>query len=648
MRQIFLPLLMLAGINAAAQLLPDESQQLISSERRSFAAAHNARVYSAATNNYDVNYYRCRWEVTPVNRYIKGSVMMRFRTTAAAASITLDLHVQLGVDSVVYHGSNIAFTRGNDNSLRLNFPTAITSGSLDSVRIHYQGTAPNSGYYVTATHNGTPILYTQSESYGASHWWPCKDMNVDKADSVDLYVTYPSTYVASSNGMAVSETVSGANKTTYFKHRYPISTYLVAIAVTNYSVFNDMAVLASRTVPLTLHCYPENATVFQSVLGTAKFSMEQFSPLIGEYPFANERYGQTQWNLGGGMEHQTNTFLGSTGPSLVAHELAHQWFGDRVTCRSWSDIWLNEGFATYMEFQYMLLTAPSTRVAYLQAWANTITTSAGGSVYIIPADTLNENRIFDNRLTYKKGGYLGVMLRWKLGDSAFYRGLRRYLADPAVSYGTALTADLQRNLEAESGLSLTEFFNDWFYGQGYPNYSAVWSQQNGGSVSVTLSQTQSHASVSFFEMPVPLQFKNATRDTTVIANHTQSGQAFTFNLDFVPDTMIIDPQLWILSKTKTVQRLSTSVSSLAWNEQVRLYPNPATGTVFITLPNTAGSGTSYRLVNAGGQTLRGGLLAGNGANRQIDVSGLASGNYWLELADRLGRVLARKTVQVRW
>ncbi|RYD95022.1 MAG: T9SS type A sorting domain-containing protein [Sphingobacteriales bacterium] len=282
---------------------------------------------------------------------------------------------------------------------------------------------------------------------------------------------------------------------------------------------------------------------------------------------------------------------------------------------------------------------------YLQSWINTITASPGGSVYILPADTLDENRIFDNRLTYKKGGYLGVMLRWKLGDSVFYRGIRRYLNDPLVAYGTALTADLQRNLEAESGQSLTEFFNDWFYGQGYPNYSATWIPMNGGAVQVTLNQTQSNASVSFFEMPVPLQFRNATRDTIVIANHTQSGQAFSFNLGFVPDTMIIDPQLWILSKTKTTQRVLTAVPNLEWNDRVQVYPNPARGSVQVSLPAGATGTYSYRLISAAGQTVAAGTLSGTGNNRRVGLESIAPGIYWIELSDRRG-LLARKQVQV--
>src|SRR5690606_2063981 len=146
------------------------------------------------------------------------------------------------------------------------------------------------------------------------------------------------------------------------------------------------------------------------------------------------------------------------------------------------------------------------------------------------------------RLTYLKGGYLVHMLRWILGDSTFFRGVRRYLNDPLLSYGTALSSDLKRNLEAESGVDLTNFFDDWLYGEGYPNYSAIWIQKPNFEVEVKLDQTQSHPSVSFFEMPVPLYFSSATKDTIIRVDHVQNGQIFTVNPGFAADTMMIDPE----------------------------------------------------------------------------------------------------------
>jgi aminopeptidase N len=639
MRYIFFSILFLLPLILLAQADPADI------ERAHFRHQREHGMESVASNDYDVQYYRCTWNVNPSVRAISGSVMMYFKAVTTTSSIILDLHQALVVDSIRYRNAGSNYVQGTNKSLKVNFPAPIAAGQRDSIEIFYHGTPPSTAYFITTTHTGTPVLYSQSESYGASTWWPCKDVLNDKADSVDILLTYPSSFSSSSNGLAVQETTNGTNKTTWWKHRYAIAPYLVAIAVTNYTMVNDAVTLPTRTMPLALHAYPESAAAFQNSLNTAKFCLQQFGPLISEYPFVKERYAITQWNIGGGMEHQTNSFMGSTGSSLSAHELAHQWFGDKVTCRSWSDIWLNEGFASYMEFQYMELTAPANRISFLQSWINTITTSPSGSVYILPADTLNETRIFDNRLSYKKGGYLAVMLRGKLGDSTFYRGIRRYLNDPTLAYGTALTADLQRNLELESGQSLTEFFNDWFYGQGYPNYTATWSSAGAGNVQLQLNQTQSHSSVSFFEMPVPLQFKDATHDTTITVNHTSSGQLFNLTPGFVPDTVIIDPRLWILSKTKLATRntTATAVSDLEWNNGLQLFPNPASDYLNLVLPDATAGTVSYRIVNEQGQLIAAGNLPGTGNRRRLNLHHAAHGTYWIELTTKQ-KLVARKTL----
>ena len=166
------------------------------------------------------------------------------------------------------------------------------------------------------------------------------------------------------------------------------------------------------------------------------------------------------------MEHQTNSFIVSPNENLMAHELAHQWFGDKITCGSWQDIWLNEGFATYLSYFYFEKGDPAGHLNRLKNLSNAITSVPGGSVWV--EDTTNVGRIFSSRLSYNKGAYLVHMLRWVLGDTSFFRGVRQYMNDPKLAYGFAITEDLKRNLEQVSGKDLTEFFNDWFKGQGHP------------------------------------------------------------------------------------------------------------------------------------------------------------------------------------
>lgn len=583
-------------------------------------------LHSVSSSNFDVTWYRCHWIVDPAVRFIAGSITSAFTITASTASIVFDLNNALTVDSVLYHGSKTTFLQIPGNGLQVNFPATLSVGQKDAVSIYYKGVPPAGGAFVTSTHAGVPVLWTLSEPYGASLWWPCKDVLTDKADSIDIAITYPIAYTASSNGLPVGETINGATKTTFWKHRYPVASYLVAIAVTNYSVTMDAASLPSRLMPVVTYAYPEAAASFTPANGIATFCLERFSQLLTEYPFAQERYAQTQFGFGGGMEHQTNSFLFNSSPGLVAHELAHQWFGDKVTCGSWTDLWLNEGFASYMEYIYTELTNPGGRLPFLQGWRNSITSQPGGSVYV--TDTLNEARLFDARLTYRKGGYLLHMLRWKLGDSTFFRGLRRYLNDPLLAYRAARTTDLQRILEAESGQTLGAFFQAWYYGEGYPNYTAVWSQQANGKAQVRLTQAPSHQSVSFYEMPVPLQFKSATRDTIIVVNHHYSGQVFTVSPGFTADTLIIDPLLWILAKDKATQKVSEPL-----NNDLLIYPNPNSGTFSIVLPVTVTGNTAVRLYNAAGQLVYSSVIPASAASTEIRTGHLASGIYMLHLSD---------------
>ncbi len=571
-----------------------------------------------------MQFYRCHWTVDPAVRAISGSITSYFTITAATTSIVYDFSNKLTVDSILYGGKKITFSQTALNGLEINFPQLLSAKQKDSTTIFYHGIPPaGEGYFETGVHNGTPILWTLSEPYGARAWWPCKDVLADKPDSIEIVITHPVGFTSSSNGLPVVDAFSGLQRTTVWKHRYPVAPYLVAMAVTNYVTDNDSVLLDGKSMPVTMYAYPEAASRFLPATATAKFCLQNFSPLISIYPFLKERYAQTQFPYGGGMEHQTNSFIGSPNAGLVAHELAHQWFGDKVTCASWSDLWLNEGFASYMEYVYVELANGVNKLPFLQSWRNSITSVAGGSVFV--TDTLKISRLFDARLTYRKGGYLLHMLRWKLGDSTFFRGVRRYINDPLLAYKNARSADLQRNLEAESGQNLTEFFNDWLYGEGYPAYSAEWSAGRGTNITVKLAQTTSHPSVSFFEMPVPLQFKNATRDTIIRVNNTKNNEVFTLNPGFVPDTLIIDPELKILSRNNTTKK----VEAVNQPASFLLYPNPASR--ILTIGFLSFENTLVAIYNSAGQQVYRSTEAASTFELQVNTGGWAGGVYWVHL-----------------
>jgi hypothetical protein len=313
--------------------------------------------------------------------------------------------------------------------------------------------------------------------------------------------------------------------------------------------------LTNGVLPMQTYCYPESLSSFQNGTANVLNAMQLYDATFGPYPFMNEKYGHVQFGWGGGMEHQTSTFIVNIGESLIAHELGHQWFGDKITCGSWRDVWLNEGFATHLASMYMENKYPSTAVSNRVSEISNITSVAGGSVLV--DDTTNVNRIFDDRLSYTKGSHLLYMLRWILGDNAFFTALRNYQTDPAIMYGFATTADLKRNMEAAGGRDLTYFFNEWYIGQGYPTYNVQWSNAGSGNVWIKMNQVTSHSSVPFFELPIALQFKNATQQATVVVNNTSNGQTFFQSIGFVPTSVTIDPDAWLITRNNTATQIAS-------------------------------------------------------------------------------------------
>jgi hypothetical protein len=254
--------------------------------------------------------------------------------------------------------------------------------------------------------------------------------------------------------------------------------------------------------------------------------------------------------------------------------MSHQWYGDKVTCGSWQDIWVNEGFATYcqgltLDFMMNGYWFPF----WLHDRINSITSLPDGSVFCY--DTSTVARVFDWRLSYQKGAMVLHMLRWIIGDTAFFQGMKNIIADPQLAYDYAMTADIQQHFEAVSGLNLNEYFLDWIYREGHPVYTINALINPDSTVDIDISQIPSHSSVSFFELPVPLYFKNSTRDTILVFNHTYSGQDFIAEPGFVPDSVFFDPEMKLLALCDTIY-LNFSVSiDQADDIHFDVQPNPA-------------------------------------------------------------------------
>lgn len=587
-----------------------------------------------ASSNFNVGYYKCYWNVNPSQNYISGYVTSYFELTADASAITYDLSFNLTADSVVMNDQKLLFSQFNNNTITVNFPENYNKGTKDSLTIYYRGQPVGSGFgsFIISQHGGVPVMWTLSEPYGARDWWPCRNGLDDKADSIDIYVEHPSQYVAASNGIVAGSSVNGGKTITHFHHSYAIASYLVAFAVTNYTVTNTSVQLQHSVLPIITYAYPESANAFNANTYKMLDAMKLFDSAFVDYPFAREKYGQTQFGWGGGMEHQTNSFVISYGENLMAHELAHQWFGDRITCGSWQDIWLNEGFATFCaDFLYTERYNPVQYKANVQSDLDYVVSVPSGSVKV--DDTTSTGRIFDGRLSYDKGAFLLRMLRFTLGDEAFFNGLRSYLQDVKLKYGFARTNDLQKHLEDASGKNLNYFFKQWFEGQGYPSIKAEWYQANNNEVGVYLSQTTSHPSVSFYKTLVQIKFKKGNKEKTFTLNHKTNNQFFTVKTGFKPDEVIIDPDKFIISKNNTTIKINPppvkqDIIGL------RILDNPFTNKISVVLPVDNNKRAMLELFDSYGHRITSALvtLAATEQNFTINIPGnISKGNYMLVL-----------------
>ncbi len=533
----------------------------------------NNYISSIDSSHIDLKYLNAHWSIDPAINYIKGAINYHFEAIENTNTIQFSLSKKLKIDAVIYHNDSIRFSHNYFNQLIIFLPNEIKNGQSDSIAIHYQGTPSKSGFgaFTQSNHGYGPIIWTLSEPFGSLEWWPSKLNLTDKIDSIDIFIRNPKPYLAAANGILIRTDSSNNDYIHHWKHRYPIVSYLVAFAVSNYEQYTDTAMLINGPLPILNYVYPQNLVNAKIQTKAVVPILKLYESLVGPYPFAKEKYGHAQCGFSGGMEHQTMSFMGNFNRGLIAHELAHQWFGDMVTCGSWSDIWLNEGFATYFAaLANDFGVDPAQWNLFKTSTISYVTDQTDGAVKVL--DTNNVSRIFDERLSYKKGSYLLHMLRGMMGDSLFFLGLRNYLTDQKLQHHFANTQQLQNHLEDVSGLNLNSFFKNWFEGEGYPNYEVLWRNESNHQVIVTIKQKTSDPSVPFFDMPIELELSDGNQDTLLKVNHQFSGQDFILDLNFTPNQLNFDPNRWLLAKSK--------VSNIAdagnlGKITIALKPNPA-------------------------------------------------------------------------
>jgi aminopeptidase N len=542
------------------QLLPqsidDDTDALLKSEARRYQTLMKASLNPASDANIDGKYYKLDLTITASPNYLRGVVTMKATSIVASlTSITLDFMNAMIVDSVKSENMRLLITQ-HPTTVSIELNRSYGYGQMVVLDIYYRGMPGSSGFgsFEFSSHAGTPWIWSLSEPYGAKDWWPCKDHPIDKADSVDIWVTVDGSFKVGSNGklVAVVNNVDGT-KTYKWAERYPITTYLVSVAITNYAEFtNWFRYTPTDSMPVLNYVLPEHLSSAQTNLPRTIDMLRIYSDKYGLYPFINEKYGHSEFGWGGGMEHQTMTSLGGFSESLVAHELAHMWFGDMITCANWPNIWLNEGFATYSVALYNEAKYGSSSYwSYMNSQMNSAK-NAVGSIYV--RDTSNVGTLFNGALVYAKGATVLHMLRHVLSDSVFFNSVKAYADDPRFKYGVATTENFKQVCETVSGKQLGYFFDEWIYGDKYPRYTYSWraipDTDGGYTVPIRIQQTTGTTTPVFFTMPVDFKLSGSGWDTTVVLWNNLADQDFRLHIPRLPTTAQLDPLNWIL-KTAT-------------------------------------------------------------------------------------------------
>jgi aminopeptidase N len=613
----------------------------------------------ASQDDYDARYYDLDLAIDATTHTISGTVVIRATSNVdGLTSVVLDFYDNMVVDVVMLQtGAPAVYTHAND-LLTVTLGSPANTGDTFELTVVYHGTPVNDAIDFSTHGGGNPIISSLSEPIGAREWWPCKDTPADKADSARIALTVDDALVAASNGTLVSVVDNGATKTYTWKERHPITTYLISFAVTNYSHWTDTYTYSRGTMPIENYVYPEILSEAQEDLNITADAIGFYASIFGEYPFVDEKYGHAIFPWAGGMEHQTCTSYGRVlirGDHyydwILVHELSHEWWGDWVTCATWDDIWLNEGFASYCEaLWYEHIGGQSGYDDYIDGFD--YYGYFNGPIYA-PEETFG-------RTVYDKGALVLHMLRRVLelenGTRAHYPldALLGVLAQYRADHGgdSAVTADFQAECEAAYGGSLDWFFQPWVYGENRPVYEYSWvASDQGPPYGVMLHVDQVQTDAGLFTMPIDVEIETTAGDTLVTVWNDQWGQDFFIDVDAQPTGLSFDPYNWIL---KDVTEVSTGAPSGAPALSLSVPANPTGPDARLSFTLPASGRVDLRIYDVAGRLVRtlvdGELPAGGRSvvwdGRAVTGSRAASGVYFVRLGTAEGSV-SRKLVLAR-
>jgi aminopeptidase N len=557
-------------------------------------------------------------------------------------TFSIEFKQGMALDSVLVNNVKRNFSRSADH-IYISFSTPVANGTPVELKFYYNGT-PSRGIF-SGSDAGIGLNYTGnvSESFQAREWFPAKQLLNDKIDSADIWVTTTSPNMAASNGLLKSVVDVGNNKKRYQWHtNYPMNYYMPFFAVGNYMDYRNYAKPASINPDSILiqHLLVNNQNYFNNEKGNLDKTpgyLEKMSELFGIYPFYKEKYGHAQVRIGGGMEHQTMSTMHDFSEELIPHELGHQWFGDNVTCASWSDIWLNEGFASYCQYlmrEKLPTYFGNSAFTHMGEVHGNVLAQPGGSIYVPVSDAFNEGRIFNGRLSYNKASGVIHNLRFEMqSDTLFFNILKMYQQKFRDSFAT--TVNFRQLAEQVSGKNFIQFFNQWIYGEGYPTYNITYSKQGSDTLVFNIDQTTSMPSVTpFFSGLLELKILSAQGDTTLKVSHTLNNQQFKIRYAKTPSGVEVDPNNWIINK---VGSIVTGVNTITPTQAgVKIFPNPATSFIKVQFPSNTYQ--TLQIMDIQGRLLKLDAIPNASTIQQVNLQ-LTPGVYFVKLIGKKNNVV---------
>jgi len=590
-------------------------------------------------NDYDVKFYWLDMEVSNTTTYVTGNTIINAESVVVLDTFAFELVSDIDIDSIFFEGVKyLNYTRDGDNVI---VPVqSINAGTNFSAQVFYHGDPGSVGFLSGLSHgySGTyqkDVVWSLSEPFGAKSWFAVKQDLEDKADSCWVFLTTSSTNMAGSEGLLTNVVDLGNGNTRYeWKCSYPIDYYLISFAVSEYQEYNTYAhptgmngdsLLIQNFIYDTPECLANN----KSGMDAAASMIELYSNLYILYPFHEEKYGHCLTQLGGGMEHQTMTTLGGFSFHLVSHEMGHMWFGDNVTCATWSDIWINEGFATYSNYlceEY--LHSWESGKNFISGAQNNAMSQPGGSTYI-PIDQISEPnqwRIFDGRLSYDKGAAIIHTLRHEIqDDTLFFNVIKTFQTE--FSGSTATGEDFKDVAENVTGMNFDQFFDQWYYGEGYPTYDIEYYMLN-DSLHMTVTQTTSSTTSLFVMlMDYKLYFSDGT-DTTIRLTQTDNLNEFTVYTGKQVTNIEVDPEEWTMEKVGSISVMVEESESPVY---FTIGPNPVKDALNVYFLNTANNQKEIRITDLSGKLIS--TIQSPEKQIRINTSGFAQGVYFIQTTD---------------